>query len=217
MTSDYVTADGMMTRDGFLAVMNRRYACKLFSSKRIPEDDVSFVLECARLSPSSFGLEHWHLYAIESRPAIAHLKDACFAQDAVGTASLAVVAACRRGNAYAPESDFVRERGSRFPGGLGAFVDDYRGYWEFLSANGLVDHWARSQCYIASANMMTGAAARGIDSCAIEGYDDAKVLELLSLDGRDWETGLITVFGYAANDDSREKIRMPADRIITRV
>lgn len=207
----------MISSEEFLEAMRRRYACKLFSGKRLSPDDVSFVLECARLSPSSFGLEHWHLYAIESGSALGRLKDACFAQDAVGTASLAVVAMCRRGNAYSPDGDFIRERGSRFPGGLAEFVDDYRGYWEYLSSNGLVDHWARSQCYIASANMMTGAAARGIDSCAIEGYDDAKVLSILSLGGNDWETGLVTVFGYAANDDSREKIRMPPERIITHV
>lgn len=207
----------MISREDFLAVMRRRYACKLFSAKQLSGDDVSFVLECARLSPSSFGLEHWHLYAVESRAAIERLKDACFAQDAVGTASLAVVAMCRRGDAYSPDGDFIRERGSRFPGGLDVFVNDYRGYWNFLSGNALVDHWARAQCYIASANMMTGAAACGIDSCAIEGYDDAKVLDLLSLDGTAWETGLVTVFGYAANADSREKIRMPAERIITRV
>lgn len=197
--------------------MNRRYACKQFSAKSLSPDGIAFVLECARLSPSSFGLEHWHLYAVESRAMMERLKGACFAQDAVGTASLAVVAMCRRGHAYAPDGDFIRERGSRFPGGLEAFVDDYRGYWEYLSANGLVDHWARSQCYIASANMMTGAAACGIDSCAIEGYDDSKVLALLSLDGTAWETGLITVFGYAAHDDSREKIRLPPERIITHV
>jgi nitroreductase len=198
--------------------MKWRYACKLFSTeKKLSSSDVSFLLECARLSPSSFGLEHWHLYAIETPAVITRLKDACFDQDAVGTASLAVVAMCRRGMAYACDSDFIRERGSRFPGGLETFIDDYRGYWEFLSANGLVDHWARSQCYIASANMMTGAASCGIDSCAIEGYDNEKVLDLLSLDAELWETGLITVFGYAAQENSREKIRMPSSRIITHV
>lgn len=208
----------MTGREDFLAVMNRRYACKLYDTERkLSGGDVSYILECARLSPSSFGLEHWHLHAVITAGKIAELRDACFAQDAVGTASLAVVAACRRGAAYEPDSDFVTERGSRFPGGLSVFVDDYRGYYEFLHANGLVDHWARSQTYIACANMMTGAAVAGIDSCAIEGYDDAKVLSVLGLDSALWETGIITVFGYCAAEDNREKIRMPAERIITRV
>lgn len=198
--------------------MRCRYACKLFSADRkLSDGDVSFILECARLSPSSFGLEHWHLFAARTPSMISLLRSACFDQDAVGTASLVVVAACRRGSAYDPDGDFVRERGSRFPGGLEVFVADYRGYYSFLRENGLIDHWARSQCYIGCANMMTGAAAAGIDSCAIEGYDDGKILAALGLDPKIWETGIVTVFGYAANDDSREKIRMPPDRIITYV
>jgi len=208
----------LTSRDDFLAAMKRRYACKLYDTDRKPSgEDVAYILECARLSPSSFGLEHWHLFAVTGTAKILELREASFAQDAVGTAPLVVVAVCRRGAAYEPGSDFVTERGSRFPGGLTVFVDDYRGYYEYLQANGLVDHWARSQTYIACANMMTGAAVIGIDSCAIEGYDNEKVLSVLGLDPALWETGIITVFGYAASDDSREKIRMPAERIITRV
>jgi len=208
----------LTNRIDFLAAMNRRYACKLYdTARKISEDDIGYILECARLSPSSFGLEHWHLYAVTGTEKIGELREACFAQDAVGTAPLVVVAVCRRGVAYEPGSDFVTERGSRFPGGLDVFVADYRGYYDFLHDSGLVDHWARSQTYIACANMMTGAAVAGIDSCAIEGYDNAKVLSVLGLDSLLWETGIITVFGYCASDDNREKIRMPAERIITRV
>lgn len=196
--------------------MRRRYACKIFSRERaLGDDDVAYILECARLSPSSFGLEHWQFFAVRSESMTAKLRASCFDQDAVGTASLVVVAACRRGAAYDPAGEFVRERGCRFPGGLGVFVADYKGYYDFLKQNDLVDHWARSQCYIACANMMTGAAAANIDSCAIEGYDNALVLAALGLDPEIWETGIVTSFGYAANTDSREKIRMAAERIIT--
>jgi len=208
----------LTSRQDFLSVMNHRYACKLYDTgRKLASDDISYILECARLSPSSFGLEHWQLYAVSTPKKIAALKDACFAQDAVGTAALAVVAACRRGSAYEPGSDFITERGSRFPGGLDLFVEDYRGYYEYLAENGLIDHWARAQTYIACANMMNGAAVAGIDSCAIEGFDNEKVLSVLGLDPVIWQTGIITVFGYSAAEDDREKIRMPSSRIITHV
>jgi nitroreductase len=207
-----------LTKDDFLSVMRRRYACKLFSrDRRLTDSDTDYILECARLSPSSYGLEHWQLFAVRSDAMIAKFRAACFDQDAVGTASLVVVAMCRRGDAYDPSGEFVRGRGSRFPGGLDVFVADYEGYYRFLKENALVDHWARSQCYIACANMMTGAAAAGIESCAIEGYDNALVLEALGLDPDSWETGIVTSFGYAANADSREKIRMPLEGIATYV
>jgi nitroreductase len=204
--------------DFFLDAMRRRYACKLYDkTSPLTEDEIAYILECARLSPSSFGLEHWHLWAITDSGTKKRLYDACFAQDAVGTASLIVVAAVRRARFYNPESDFISERGSRFPGGLRVFVDDYRGYWNYLEENGLTDGWARAQSYIACANMMTGAAARGLDSCAIEGFDDKKVLAALGLSPDEWQTGIVTVFGHSAETEVREKIRMAAEEIITRV
>jgi nitroreductase len=209
--------DGKNAR-AFLEIMRDRYACKLFDAKRpVPDEAQSFILECARLSPSSFGLEHWHLFASCERATIEKLRAACADQDAVGTATFVVVAACRRGIAYDPAGDFVAERGSRFPGGLSVFVDDYKGYWEYLSANGLTDQWARAQCYIACANMMNGARSCGVDSCAIEGFGDAEVMRSLALDRAEWETGIVTSFGYAAEDAPREKIREPLERIVTYV
>jgi nitroreductase len=202
----------------FLGIMRKRYACKLFdANKPLDDESVAFILECARLSPSSFGLEHWHLFAVRSAAAIASLKTACLDQDSVGTAALVVVAACRRGASYDPDGDFVQSRGDRFPGGIDVFNADYRGYYKFLEREGLLDHSARSQCYIACANMMTGAAYRDIDSCAIEGYDNHAVLKVLGLDPAIWETGIVTVFGYEAGEGVREKIRMPPGDIITYV
>ncbi|HNY18160.1 MAG TPA: NAD(P)H-dependent oxidoreductase [Treponemataceae bacterium] len=220
-----VPRDGHNTRDArdeqketFLTTLKRRYACKLYDSERVLSDaDVDYILECARLSPSSFGIEHWHLYAVRSRDVIGRLRSACFDQDAVGTASLVVVALARRAWAYDPEGAFIAERGGRFPGGLSVFREDFRGYYEFLETNGLTDQWARAQCYIACANMMTGAAAADIDSCAIEGYDDGAVLSVLGLDPKKWETGIVTVFGYSAEEAPREKIRMNASEIVTYV
>ena len=202
----------------FLDTLKRRYACKLYDTERALSDaDSEYILECARLSPSSFGIEHWHLYAVRSRDTIARLRSACFDQDAVGTASLVVVALARRAWAYDPDGAFIAERGGRFPGGLSVFRDDFRGYYEFLETNGLTDQWARAQCYIACANMMTGAAAAGIDSCAIEGYDDGAVLSIFELDPEKWETGIVTVFGFSAEEAPREKIRMSASEIVTNV
>ncbi len=201
----------------FLEAMRRRYACKLFDPARpLSAVDIDYILECGRLSPSSFGLEHWQFYAVTSPEKQAALYQACFQQECVRTSALSVVAVTRRAAAYKPDSSFITERGSRFPGGLEVFVADYSGYYDYLEQNGLLDQWARAQCYIACANMMTGAAAAAIDSCAIEGYDNDKVLALLGLESGDWQTGIITVFGYRA-EAARQKIRMPKERIIINV
>ncbi|MDP3177024.1 MAG: nitroreductase family protein [Spirochaetaceae bacterium] len=214
----------------FLAAMDARYACKRFAADRlIPVPLEDFILECGRLSPSSFGLEHWEFVAaradspdpatgrgLQERSGLRErLGEACFSQEAVLTAALFVAVLVRPAADYEPGSDFIRARASRFPGGYPVFLADYRGYYEHLAAGGLVEHWARAQAYIACANMMTGAAAAGVDSCAIEGYDEGKLLSALGVEARARRAGLAVVFGYR-DEERRERIREDFASVVSR-
>lgn len=52
--------DTKLKRKEIIEIFNRRYACKKFSTeKRVSDEDLKIILESARLSPSSFGLEPW--------------------------------------------------------------------------------------------------------------------------------------------------------------
>ena len=52
--------DTKLKRKEIIEIFNRRYACKKFSTeKRVSDEDLEIILESARLSPSSFGLEPW--------------------------------------------------------------------------------------------------------------------------------------------------------------
>ena len=207
-----------LDNDPFLAMMRRRYACKEYDPGRaLGEDDLSFLTECARLSPSSFGIEHWKLVFCLSETSRRAMGAACFAQSAILSSPAIAVLACRKDPAYEPDGPFIAERGGRFPGGLAQFVDDYRGYYDYLKKSGIVDQWARAQCYIACANMMTGAASRGIDSCAIEGFVDSLVIDALGLDQSIWQTGLVASFGYAAASAPRIRIRLSPQEVSNRV
>ncbi len=77
----------------------------------------------------------------------------------------------------------MHSRGKRFPDPLNVFIDDYRPYYDYLKQEGRLDCWLKSQGYLAIANMMTGSALMGIQSCAIEGYNEMQVLDVLSLMG----------------------------------
>ena len=77
--------------------------------------------------------------------------------------------------------------------------------------------WACKQTYIALANMMTGAAMLGIDSCPIEGMDYEAVNRILSeaglLDTADYGVSVAVTFGYRARDIST-KPRRPLSDIV---
>ena len=201
----------------YLELMKRRYACKRFKKNCPPRDDVArYILDCGRLSPSSFGLEPWHFVLVSSAEKIARLGEACFSQEPVFTSSFSLAILVRREDHYRLEAEFIHSRAERFPGGNGAFAEDYRGYHDFLDNAGRVMAWARAQAYIACANMMTGAAAIGLDSCPIEGFDEARVLEVVGKNARDWAVGLVVCFGLR-DEEIRPKIREEIGSISERI
>lgn len=191
----------------FLKAMRRRYACKRFRNDRPLSDSVlDYLLECGGLSPSSFGLEPWHFVVVTDSSSIKALGDACFAQEPAYTCSASIVILARREAAYELDAVFLRQRAERFPGGYPVFAADYHDYHAFLEKEGRILHWARAQTYIACANMMTGAAAIGLDSCALEGFDEAQVLAVLGKSGNDWTVGIVLAFGIR-DEEIRPRIR----------
>ena len=77
--------------------------------------------------------------------------------------------------------------------------------------------WASKQTYIALANMMTGAALLGIDSCPIEGFHYAQVNRILVnhqlFDEQEWGVSLMATFGYRAKE-IKPKSRQELSEII---
>ncbi|HOX32182.1 MAG TPA: nitroreductase family protein [Spirochaetales bacterium] len=200
----------------FLELMRRRYACKRFDGRPLEPGLEDYLLECGRLSPSSFGLEPWLFRSVSDRARIGGpLYEACFRQEAVGSASLVVAILVRRAQAYDPDGDFVASRAGRFPGGHPVFRADYIGYYGFLAGEGRLEAWSRAQAYLACANMLSGAAAAGLDSCPIEGFDEAALLAALGEDGGQWLVGLVAAFGRG-DEERREKIRESLSSIARR-
>lgn len=208
--------DGGTERDFILKAMGSRFACKKYLPQALEESEIEYIMECGRLSPSSFGLEPWTFCAVTDRKLLASLGEACFGQEAVSTSALAVCILVEREKSFEPGSAFLLGRAERFPGGYPVFLADYVGYYEFLRSQGRLLSWSRAQSYIAAANMMTGAKAAGIDSCAIEGYEEDEVLEILGAQPAEKAVGLIVAFGRGG-EAPREKIRMPLEDLVLRL
>ncbi|GAB1484919.1 NAD(P)H-dependent oxidoreductase [Treponema sp.] len=200
-----------------LSAIQARYACKRFDTKRPVSDELRFsILEAGRLSPSSFGLEPWLFVIADDKKRKQELYSACFKQENLSTSDFVVSIAVRTEGFYEPSSDFIKQRSNRFPGGYPVFYDDYKPYWEYLKSESLLEHWARAQGYIASANMMTAAAELGVDSCPIEGYEEGKVLSILGLNPSDWRISILIPFGYR-DEEIRPKIRESYESVVLKL
>ncbi|MGE4585013.1 MAG: NAD(P)H-dependent oxidoreductase [Sphaerochaeta sp.] len=194
--------------------MRRRFACKVYDVKRLLDDEqIRQILEFGRLTPTSFGLELWSFHVVTTAALKARLQKACFDQEGVGTSAMTVAVLVRTAAYADPDGNLVRQRSSRFPDPLDQFIEDYRPYHAFLKQEGRLDCWLCSQGYLAIANMMTGAASLGIQSCAIEGFDEAKVLEVLGIDDSSWQVSLLATFGYPGEAE-RPKIRQSQEDLV---
>ncbi len=189
-----------------LEALNFRHACKQFDpEKNISDEVLREILECARLSPSSFGMEPWKFLVLRDPALREKLRPACWNQPQI-TDSSAVIAILARSESLAADSDYVlgcytrrnlpREK---IDASLKRYGDHLAG--EVLPRMSLYA-WASKQCYIALANIMTAAAAAGVDSCPIEGFEKDAVDAVLGLPAGDFQTAVMVALGYRAGEQT---------------
>jgi nitroreductase len=201
----------------FMDAMNFRHACKIFDeTKKISDEDMRFILECGRKSPSSFGMEAWKFLVITNEELKAKLRPACWDQVQVTSCSHLVIVLAGI-ESVKVESGEVEKRFARREMPKES-LDMYMGLYashlaKTLSSDENIYCWTAKQTYIASANMMTGAAYIGIDSCPIEGYEKEKVEEILALDTTKFQVAMVLPFGYRLNPQP-EQIRLPFEEVV---
>ena len=203
--------------NNFTKAMNFRHACKAFDdTKKISDEDIKFILEAGRKSPSSFGMEGWKFLVITNEELKAKLRPVCWDQVQVTSCSHLVIALTNI-DSVKPESGLPKKRFQRreMPQEkLDFYLELYANHLaKELSTDENVHHWTSKQAYIASGNMMTAAAYIGIDSCPIEGFEKEKVEEVLGLDTTKNQLAMVLPFGYRINDQSSQQ-RLDFDEVV---
>jgi len=207
----------MNKKQEFLETMTNRHACKLFDeNKKISQDDLEYILETGRLSPSSFGMEPWRFVVVQNQELKEQLKPYCWNQNQITTCSDLVIILADIENVK-PNSDYVKHMFSRRGLPLEAY-EKYLGIYEnhlkdTMKNSESILAWTSRQCYIAMGNMMSAAAHIGIDSCPIEGFEKNNVENILGIDTSKEQVAVIVGFGYRVNPIS-QKIRRDSKDII---
>lgn len=202
----------MLTKENILQAFQFRHACKQFDpEKKISDDDFNFILEAARLSPSSFGIEPWRFVVIQNPTLRAKLKEVTWgAQGHLPTASHYVAILCRKDDmrydsAYVEQ--FMRNVQKLSEESIKGRRERLQKFQEhdmhLLESQRTLFDWACRQGYIALGNMMTTAALLGIDSCAIEGFDQEATEQVLADAGvlvpGQFGLAVMVAFGYRIN------------------
>ena len=201
----------------FAAYQNRQSTRNYDPQRKISAEDFHFILELGRLSPSSVGSEPWRFLVIQNRELRDKLKPVAWgmANQLDAASHLLIILAHRTRAVDEPFMlEGLKRRKVTEPEQINATLARYRQFvnedMKLDSERALFD-WTCKQCYIALANMMTGAAMIGIDSCPVEGFNYAKVNEILAgaglFDPQQWGVAVAATFGYRAGPIERKSRR----------
>ncbi len=204
-------------KNEFNKAMDFRHACKVFDdTKKISDEDMNYILEVGRKSPSSFGMEAWKFLVITNEELKAKLRPACWDQVQITSCSHLVIILAGidsvKVKSGLPKKRFARREMPQET--LDFYLGLYAGHLEkTLSSDENIYAWTSKQSYIAAGNMMSGAAFIGIDSCPIEGFDKEQVEEVLELDTTKYQLSLVLPFGYRINEQSSQQ-RLDFDEVV---
>jgi nitroreductase len=203
----------MCDRDTLTQSLYFRHACKRFDPERkLPEEDRRFILEAARLAPSSFGMEPWRFLVIRDPELKAALRPLCWDQPQITECSDLVVILGQIAAVADPAyyGAMFRRRGLSEEA-TRAYIERYEAYIGKLHS---LQGWVAKQCYIAADHMMVYASLIGVDSCPIEGFEPRKVDKLLGLDRKKERSVLLLPLGYRIQEPPAKR-RRPFDEVVT--
>ncbi len=215
----------ILTRQQALDIFRRRVSTRYYDpARKISAEDFAAILDFGRLSPSSVGSEPRKFLVIQNQGLREKIKPVAWGmQSSITEASHLVILLAKKHARYdTPFFSELMERRGFTPEQRAAALERYRNFQTHDIAiaddeRALFD-WASKQSYIALANMLTGAAMLGIDSCAVEGMDYAAVEHILAqaglLDPAEYGVSVAATFGYRARDIQPKPRRDAAETVV---
>ena len=203
----------------FKESLSFRHACKIFDeNKKISDADFNDILEAGRLAPSSLGLEHWDFWLVQNPEFRKKIRKACWDQAQITTCSHLLVIFAKIAT-FRPNSEYIKKMLSRrfdknsseheaYLNKINNFLQNNVGQSEIE-----IFAWSKAQCFLSAQNMMNMAACLGIDSCAIEGFVERELNEVLNINPSEKKVAMLLSFGYRKNEP-KAKIRRNLDEFL---
>ena len=201
--------------------LNWRYAAKAMNGKKVPEAKIERILEAARLSPTSSGLQPFEIFVIKNQAIKEKIRPVAWNQSVITDCSHLLV--------FAAWDTYTADRINY----MFDLTNDIRGFknegWEnyrqmLLSAYPQKDaeenfNHAAKQAYIAFANAVTAAAFEGVDATPLEGFEPDAVDEILGLREKGLRSAVLLPIGYRQEDKdwlvNLVKVRKPMKDLVT--
>ena len=184
-----------------LQALQWRYATKkMKSTKKVPQDKVDYIAEAVRLTATSSGLQPYELLVITNYALREQIRAVAWNQAQVTDCSHLLFFAAW--DNYTPERinqmfDLVNAERGIINEGWEAYRQQVLDTYPQRDAEINYQHAAR-QAYIGVGTALIAAAVQQVDSTPMEGFDPAKVDEILNLTERGLRSVVILPLGVCA-------------------
>ncbi|MXN89970.1 NAD(P)H-dependent oxidoreductase [Flavobacterium sp. Sd200] len=201
--------------------LNWRYAVKKYdTAKKVSAQDIDFLKEAVRLSVSSVGLQPYKVIIVETQEVKERLAEAASGNnknlfaDASHLFIFANELNVGEGHVDAYMDNVSEQRGVAREA-LNGFSDYINGFLNTLTEE-QKNIWTAKQSYIALSTLINSAALLKIDATPMEGFDAAKVNQILGLEDRGLNAAVIASIGYRHDEDAQQhakKVRKPNEQL----
>lgn len=200
--------------------LNWRYAVKRMTGQKVPQQKVDRILEAARLSASSVGLQPYKIIVVEDEAIKKQLQPAAYNQPQITEASHLLVFAAYENITAKDIEDYINLQAAVkkvTPESLSPFKE--RLVNTILPRTAEENfNWAARQTYIALGTALIAAANESVDATPMEGFDPAAFDEILQLKNAGLKSVALLVLGYRdeANDylAHAPKVRRPMEDFV---
>ena len=168
-------------------LIKNRESCRAYSDKEVTLEQLTSIVEVARMAPSAANTQVWNFYVSNDPESVKKIASGCMAMDRNG-----------------------------FAGTVNAFIVMTRNVEsEPWVAQTPYNHYYRDfDCGIAATHVCFAATELGLSTCMLGWFDDAPIKEVCGY-GDDERASIIFTVGYAASDALRDKTRRTLDDVMT--
>ncbi len=175
-----------------------RYATKKMNGQTVPKEKLDYILEAARFAPSSSGLQPYRIFVISDRKKLEQIRGLAFNQSQITDCSHLLIWAAWDSYSADRVEDVLLST-SRERGLPDAKATDYKKQLLDLYEP-LGKEWQENRCakqaYISFGMAIAAAAEQKVDATPMEGFDNAKMDELLGLEKLRLKSVVMLPIGY---------------------
>lgn len=213
-----------MVYNGAMSFLNNltwRYATKKFNNQKINIEQLQKIKDTIRLTPSSFGVQPYHVVIIENQEVLQKLKVLAPNNDQKIEKCSHLLIFCARTDI---QNRFIsieklQGRPKGFLSKAGFWFEYFAPIVSLLTVGRLLTRytWSMAQTYIALGFAMAACTELEVDSCAMEGFNASSFRKVLSLPSHVKPIVLLAIGYRDPTDTIFPKTRFPENDLFTEI